>query len=71
MRDGALTHTKQKLRSVSLLAALEAAEQASRWQPGAPVSRGDTRLDLGQEGVRPPCSLGTRFESPATRSEVA
>jgi CO/xanthine dehydrogenase Mo-binding subunit/aerobic-type carbon monoxide dehydrogenase small subunit (CoxS/CutS family) len=72
MRDGAVTHTRQKLRSVSLLAALKAAEQASGWQPGAPVSRGDTREDLAKEGVRPPCSLGTRFEIADTKhSEVA
>ncbi len=72
MRDGALTHTRQKLKSVSLLAALEAAEKASGWEAGAPVARGDTRQDLGRDGVRPPCALGTRFENPgAERSEVA
>ena len=40
MRDGATTHTKQKLGSVSMLRALDAAEQASRWEAGAPSSRG-------------------------------
>ena len=30
MRDGAVTHTKQKLGSVSLTRALDAAEKASR-----------------------------------------
>jgi CO/xanthine dehydrogenase Mo-binding subunit len=71
MRDGAVTHTKQKLRSVSLLAALKAAEEGSGWQSGAPTSRGATRTDLAKEGVRPPCSLGARFEAPVQKSEVA
>src|SRR5262249_2757815 len=72
MRDGAMTHTKQKLRSVSLLAALKAAEEASGWQAGAPVSRGETRTDSAEGGVRPPCALGTRFASQDdAQSEVA
>src|SRR6187431_905650 len=73
MRDGALTHTKAKLTSVSMLRALDAAEQASRWEVGAPSSRGQTRGDLGGEGVRPSCSLGARFAASAAkaRSEVA
>jgi CO/xanthine dehydrogenase Mo-binding subunit/aerobic-type carbon monoxide dehydrogenase small subunit (CoxS/CutS family) len=61
MRDGAMTHTKQKLGSVSLTRTLDAAEKASGWEPGAPVSRGDTRQDLGRDDVRPPVSLGARF----------
>jgi CO/xanthine dehydrogenase Mo-binding subunit/aerobic-type carbon monoxide dehydrogenase small subunit (CoxS/CutS family) len=77
MRDGATTHTKQTLKSVSLLRALDAAEQASRWEAGAPASRGATRRDLGGEGTRPPCALGARFAAsvapvPApAKSEVA
>jgi CO/xanthine dehydrogenase Mo-binding subunit/aerobic-type carbon monoxide dehydrogenase small subunit (CoxS/CutS family) len=61
MRDGATTHTKQKLGSVSLTRALEAAEQASGWQAGAPTVRGPTRGDLNRDDIRPPVSLGTRF----------
>jgi len=61
MRDGAETHTKQKLKSVSYLRVLEAAERGSRWEKGAPVSRGGTRSDIGGDGVREPCSLGARF----------
>jgi CO/xanthine dehydrogenase Mo-binding subunit/aerobic-type carbon monoxide dehydrogenase small subunit (CoxS/CutS family) len=61
MRDGAETHTKQKLKSVSYLRVLEAAERGSRWEKGAPSSRGDLRSDLGGDGVREPCSLGARF----------
>jgi CO/xanthine dehydrogenase Mo-binding subunit/aerobic-type carbon monoxide dehydrogenase small subunit (CoxS/CutS family) len=69
MRDGAETHTKQQLKSVSYLRVLEAAEKASNWEKGAPVSRGDSRSDFARvgEGVRAPCSLGARFTSDATR----
>ena len=65
MRDGATTHTKQKLGSVSLLRALDAAEQASGWEPGAPNVRGPARGDLGHDDVRPPVSLGSRFAAEA------
>jgi CO/xanthine dehydrogenase Mo-binding subunit len=74
MRDGATTHTRQTLKSVSLLSALAAAEQASRWGAGAPASRGETRGDLGGAGNRPPCMLGARFENAASmqpETEVA
>jgi hypothetical protein len=67
MRDGAQTHTKQQLKSVSYLRVLEAAERASKWEMGAPVSRGETRSDLSGEGVRDACSLGARFAANATR----
>jgi CO/xanthine dehydrogenase Mo-binding subunit len=74
MRDGALTHTRQPLRSVSYLRTLEAAERVSRWEAGAPTVRGDRRGDLGGEGTRAACTLGARFGGPslsASRSEVA
>jgi CO/xanthine dehydrogenase Mo-binding subunit/aerobic-type carbon monoxide dehydrogenase small subunit (CoxS/CutS family) len=61
MRDGAVTHTKQTLGSVSLLRTLDAAEQASGWEQGAPVSRGDKRKDLDRIDIRPPVALGARF----------
>jgi CO/xanthine dehydrogenase Mo-binding subunit/aerobic-type carbon monoxide dehydrogenase small subunit (CoxS/CutS family) len=61
MRDGALTHTKQRLGSVSLTRALDALEQASGWEVGAPASRGATRKDLNRDDIRPPVSLGARF----------
>jgi CO/xanthine dehydrogenase Mo-binding subunit/aerobic-type carbon monoxide dehydrogenase small subunit (CoxS/CutS family) len=67
MRDGAQTHTRQQLKSVSYLRVLEAAERASKWQKGAPVSRGDIRGDLSGDGVREVCSLGARFATNATR----
>ncbi len=70
MRDGAVTHTKQQLKSVSLLRALDAAEKSSSWESGPPVSRGGARGDLGGDGTRPPCALGSRF-APAETQEAA
>ncbi|HXF87947.1 MAG TPA: molybdopterin cofactor-binding domain-containing protein [Xanthobacteraceae bacterium] len=70
MTDGALTHTRQKLKSVSLSRALDAVEKASRWESGPPNARGDVRRDLGGEGTRPPCALGARFE-PLEKQQAA
>ncbi len=61
LRDGGMTHTKQKLGKVSLARVLEAAEKASGWEAGAPNSRGGTRGDLDRVDTRPPVSLGARF----------
>jgi CO/xanthine dehydrogenase Mo-binding subunit len=61
MRDGAVTHTKARLGSVSLTRALDALEKASGWEGGAPVSRGHIRLDVDRADIRPPCALGARF----------
>ncbi|MGE0628355.1 MAG: molybdopterin-dependent oxidoreductase [Hyphomicrobiaceae bacterium] len=77
MRDGAVTHTRQTLGSVSLGRVLDALETASGWDEGAPTSRGATRTDLNSEGARRACTLGARFEDTgqtpetAPRSEVA
>jgi len=65
MRDGALTHTKARLGSVSLSRALDALEKASGWESGASTSRGATRRDLGGDGTRPACALGARFSQEA------
>ena len=70
MRDGALTHTKARLTSVSLTRALNALEKASGWEPGVPNSRGNTRRDLGRDDTRPPCALGARFKT-AEKQEAA
>ena len=61
MRDEAITHTRQKLDSVSFSRVLDAAERGSGWEAGAPVSRGDRRSDLGRDDVRPACALDARF----------
>jgi nicotinate dehydrogenase large molybdopterin subunit len=70
MHDGAVTHTRQKLGSVSLSRVLDAAEKASGWEAGAPVSRGDRRSDLNRDDIRPPCALGARFAA-AEKREAA
>ena len=70
MRDGAVTHTKARLGSVSLLRALDALEKASGWEAGAPVSRGESRSDLNGDDIRPPCALGARFAA-AEKQEAA
>ena len=70
MCDGALTHTKARLTSVSLTRALNALEKASGWEAGPPDSRGDTRRDLGRDDIRPPCALGARFRT-ADKQEAA
>ena len=67
MRDGAVTHTKQKLGSVSLARVLDACEQASGWEQGVPSVRGATRSDLGSDGARAPCTLGARFDAVGVR----
>lgn len=61
MRDGGTTHTKQKLGKVSLTRTLDALEEASGWEKGAPASRGATRKDLDRADIRPPVALGARF----------
>jgi CO/xanthine dehydrogenase Mo-binding subunit/aerobic-type carbon monoxide dehydrogenase small subunit (CoxS/CutS family) len=65
MHDGAITHTKQKLGSVSIGRVLDAAQKVCEWQSGAPVVRGPQRTDLGGPGTRPSCTLGARFKQPA------
>ena len=67
MHDGAVTHTRQQLGSVSLSRVLDAAEKASGWEAGAPVSRGDRRSDLDRDDIRPPCALGARFAATEKR----
>lgn len=71
MRAGSETHTRQKLNSVSLGGVLDAAEHASRWEPGAPCVRGTERTDLGGGDTRMPCTLGARFAERTAEREVA
>jgi len=63
MQDGAITHTRQKLDSVSFSRVLDATEKGSGWEPGAPSSRGDRRRDLNRNDIRPACTLGARFST--------
>jgi CO/xanthine dehydrogenase Mo-binding subunit len=60
MRDGAITHTKQKLGSVSMGRVLDACAAAAGWEPGPPDVRGPRRDDLGQAGTRQPSTVGAR-----------
>ncbi len=74
MRNGAITHTKQKLGSVSIGRVLDQLEKAAQWEKGAPVQRGDSRGDLGTDGARRACALDARFVEAPTKtmkSEVA
>ena len=71
MRAGSETHTRQTLNSVSLGEVLDAAERASRWEPGAPCVRGAERMDLGGGDTRMPCTLGARFTDRVAEREVA
>jgi len=64
MRDGAETHTRQKLGSVSLGRVLDEAEKAARWEAGPAGQRGPSRGDLGGPGTRAPCTLGARIAPP-------
>jgi CO/xanthine dehydrogenase Mo-binding subunit len=70
MRDGAATHTRQILKSVSLGRCLDAAEQGSGWDKGVPNQRGETRRDLNRADARPPVSLGARFAA-SSRKQAA
>ena len=63
MKVGSLTHTRQKLDTASLDRVMDAAEEASRWEKGAPRVRGETRGDLGGPGTRERCTLGARIEA--------
>ncbi len=72
MRVGTATHTKQELKSASLLEVLEAAAKASGWDTGAPTSRGAVRGDLFGPGNRVPLAPGSRVDlrMPAEAGEV-
>ena len=61
MRIGSRTHTQQELTTASLDRVLDAAEEASRWEAGAPKVRGPRRGDLGGPDTRKPCTLGARI----------
>jgi len=62
MKIGSRTHTQQALTTASLDRVLDAAQAASRWEPGAPTVRGALRGDLGGPDTRAPCTLGARIK---------
>lgn len=57
MRDGALTHSKQKLGPVRLLKTLDAVAEAAAWLPRVPGESAQAWEDLGGQGIRNPCTL--------------
>lgn len=65
MKIGARTHTQQRLETASLDRVLDAAENASRWEKGAPHVRGAERGDLNGPDTRQPCTLGARIKAEA------
>jgi CO/xanthine dehydrogenase Mo-binding subunit/aerobic-type carbon monoxide dehydrogenase small subunit (CoxS/CutS family) len=65
MQDGAVTHTRQKLGSVSIGRVMDAAAAAAGWEDGPPSMRGATRGDLGGPGNRQPCTLRARIDGVA------
>ncbi|MBB4002626.1 MAG: molybdopterin cofactor-binding domain-containing protein [Aurantimonas endophytica] len=73
MKIGSLTHTGQRLETVSIAEVLATAEAFCRWEAGAPTSRGASRGDLGGPDTRRSCTLGARFrlETTDSRQEVA
>ncbi len=74
MRDGADTHTKQQLKSVSFSRALDAAETASSWENGrAGLARRHARRSLAAKARAPPAPSARALPSPRTgeASEVA
>jgi CO/xanthine dehydrogenase Mo-binding subunit/aerobic-type carbon monoxide dehydrogenase small subunit (CoxS/CutS family) len=64
MRDGANTHTQQDIVGpVALVKCIEAAAEASQWDPGIPHRQqlGQQRSDFGLAGTRAPVELGARL----------
>ncbi|NNK79001.1 MAG: molybdopterin-dependent oxidoreductase, partial [Litoreibacter sp.] len=71
MKIGAKTHTQQRLETASLDRVLDAAEEASRWESGAPQVRGAERGDLDGPDTRKPCTLGARIKPDTTNHSDA
>jgi len=64
MRDGATTHTRQKIDRVLAVDCLEALVKVAGWDEGIPNRHGGgpaTRKDISQGKERKPCTLGTHL----------
>jgi CO/xanthine dehydrogenase Mo-binding subunit/aerobic-type carbon monoxide dehydrogenase small subunit (CoxS/CutS family) len=70
MKVGSHTHTKQPLKSASLLEVLQAAADASGWEAGPSTSRGGTRSDLGGPGNRTLRAPGARVDASLPQEPV-
>jgi CO/xanthine dehydrogenase Mo-binding subunit/aerobic-type carbon monoxide dehydrogenase small subunit (CoxS/CutS family) len=67
MRDGATTHTRQRLDRVLATECLTAVVSAAGWDSGVPYRQGAghaLRCDLGGAGTRTPCTPGVNHSSP-------
>ena len=65
MRDGATTHTRQKLDRVLAVDCLEAVVGVAGWDAGVPHRQAQgqpARTDLGRQGTRPTCIPGVAQE---------
>ena len=65
MRDGATTHTQQKLDRVLAVDCMEAVLGAAGWDAGVPHRQAQglpARQDLGRPGTRPTCTPGVAQE---------
>ena len=65
MRDGATTHTKQKLDRVLAVDCIKAVAELAGWDEGVPNRHGnglESRSDIGKAGIRQPCTLGTHLK---------
>jgi aerobic-type carbon monoxide dehydrogenase small subunit (CoxS/CutS family) len=76
LRDGATTHTRQRIGAVSLLRTIDAAARAAGWSPGVAHREGHgfaARADLGGPGTRdsydPAASLDAAASAAARRRE--
>lgn len=65
MRDGATTHTRQKIDRVLAVDCLNAVVDLAGWDQGIPNRHGsgkESRKDIGQDGIRQSCTLGTHLK---------
>ena len=65
MRDGATTHTRQKIDRVLAVDCLDAVMKLAGWDKGIPNRHGNskvTRLDIGSTATRKSCTLGTHLK---------
>jgi len=65
MRDGATTHTRQKIDRVLAVDCLNAVVDLAGWDQGVPNRHGsdkESRKDIGQSGIRQSCTLGTHLK---------
>ncbi|WP_322991877.1 molybdopterin-dependent oxidoreductase [Limnohabitans sp.] len=73
MRDGATTHTRQKLDRVMAVECLEAAIKAAGWEQGVPYRQGQglsQRKDFNYEGTRSFYLIGGRTQPSTPKVQV-